>query len=146
MEPIKTAGVAIIEEGTILLVRHRESAGNQTGIYGVPAGKIQSGETERQAAARELFEETGLTTLPEDLIELPTVQVAEIQRKDGLKLFSLKTFLADAYAGVLKESAETTPEWIPIAELKGYKLLPSVEKIVEEALEALKKIEPNDSV
>ena len=31
-----------------------------TGVYGYPKGHVEAGETERQAAVRELFEETGI--------------------------------------------------------------------------------------
>jgi mutator protein MutT len=51
-------GVILIEEGRILLVRRGREPGK--GLWAVPGGKVEWGEPMRQAAAREVVEETGL--------------------------------------------------------------------------------------
>lgn len=43
-----------------LLLLERSSFESESGKWGVPAGKLESGETPEQAARRELFEETGI--------------------------------------------------------------------------------------
>lgn len=53
MEPY-AAGVVVIRHGLILSVVRRN------GCLGLPAGKIEAGETAEQAAYRECVEETGL--------------------------------------------------------------------------------------
>lgn len=51
------------ESGSILLVRNAD--GN---VWGLPAGAIDLGEGPEEAVVREVFEETGLTVLPESIV------------------------------------------------------------------------------
>ncbi|MDP3941786.1 MAG: NUDIX domain-containing protein [bacterium] len=132
MELILTVGVLIIKEGNVLLVRHGERAGHLTGVYGLPAGRIEKGENEKNAAVRELLEETGLVASSEDLTEYPNdVYTADIKRKDGTtKRFQIKVFICRHWSGALRGSDEATPEWVEIAKLDEYNLLPNVKEIV----------------
>jgi 8-oxo-dGTP diphosphatase len=133
-EPIPAVGVLIAEHGRVLLVKHKEGSQHVVGIYGFPAGRIEPNESEKQAAIRELFEETGLKTTEEDLYDyqsnhFPSI---EIPRKNGkTETFNYKIFVCRKYSGNLKESAETTPEWVEITKLSDYYLLPKVKEVVE---------------
>lgn len=53
------ANVVLDEQGRLLLVR--ESKASALGRWSLPAGRLHVGESIRQGAAREAFEETGLT-------------------------------------------------------------------------------------
>jgi 8-oxo-dGTP pyrophosphatase MutT (NUDIX family) len=132
MHPIFTVGVLVIHDGRVLLVSHREGAGNLTGTYGLPSGHLEKDEKEKTAAVRELREETGIVLTEEDLIEYPNdVWTADIKRKDGkVYTFSIKVFVAKRFGGELRESDETTPEWVDIAKLNEYNLLPNVKEII----------------
>ena len=60
--PLFNVGVSVVllsEQGEWLLQRRSDS-----GLWGVPGGGMEPGETFEQAAARELQEETGLTGVP----------------------------------------------------------------------------------
>ena len=50
------------EQGRLLLIRrgHAPSAG----LWSVPGGRMEAGETEQEAVVRELAEETGLAVVP----------------------------------------------------------------------------------
>lgn len=56
--PIAAAIAAVVRDGHILLVRRAHAP--DKGRWALPGGKIQAGETVRQAALRELHEETGV--------------------------------------------------------------------------------------
>ena len=56
--PIPGVGVAVVGEGQVLLVRRGRPPAE--GQWAVPGGKVDVGETLREAARREVLEETGL--------------------------------------------------------------------------------------
>ena len=49
------AAVAVLQEGKVLLIQRADAA-----MWGLPSGKVESGESIAQAAIREVQEETGL--------------------------------------------------------------------------------------
>jgi uncharacterized protein len=50
-----------------LLVLQSAAGALESGRWGVPAGKLEKNETPESAARRELFEETGIEALSDDL-------------------------------------------------------------------------------
>lgn len=131
---IPTVGVAVIQGEKVLLIRHGDGAAHLNNTYGLPAGHIDEGETEKQAAKRELFEEAGLIAEEDDLVEIPKAWSAVIQRKDGVKEFSWKVFVARVYQGEIVESVEGVPEWIEIASIGELNLLPNVADAIGEGM------------
>jgi 8-oxo-dGTP pyrophosphatase MutT (NUDIX family) len=124
----------------VLLVRHKKGADNVTGIYGLPSGRLEDGETNISAAKRELAEETGLITTEEHLTQLPESYTGELHRKDGAtRLFLWTVFLCRHFTGELKESKETSPEWVKISDVKNHHLLPNIENAINKALTIDKK-------
>lgn len=59
MQRVRGVGAVILRDGALLLVlRGRPPA---AGRWSIPGGKVEPGESDRQAVAREVAEETGLT-------------------------------------------------------------------------------------
>lgn len=56
--PVVGVGVAVLDDGKILLVRRGREPGK--GLWAVPGGKVDLGEEMKAAARREVREETGL--------------------------------------------------------------------------------------
>jgi ADP-ribose pyrophosphatase YjhB (NUDIX family) len=130
---IASVTVVVIEDGKVLLVRNGNSSDHPTGIYGLPAGKVDDGETWEEAAARECFEESGIR--PIKLIKLPTFYEADIQRKDGsLKKFCCWSFYCPEYEGELRKTDETEPIWVELTEINKLPLVVNVDKMIGEAL------------
>jgi 8-oxo-dGTP pyrophosphatase MutT (NUDIX family) len=76
--------VVLWHEGELLLVRN-----SYVGYYTLPGGYIQSGESSRQAAIRELAEEIGLRALPSELeLALDTTHDWE-GKHDHVEIFTL---------------------------------------------------------
>lgn len=59
-------GLAYDEAGRLLLVRRANEPGR--GLWSVPGGRVEPGETDFEALIREMAEETGLTVVPGPLI------------------------------------------------------------------------------
>lgn len=134
---VPTAGVLVLKDGKVLLVRHGEPAEHLDGKYGLPAGRIKDKENEKEAARRELKEETGIDVRAEDLALLPGKWEAGIERKNGKERFSLKVFLAEKFEGILCGNAETIPEWVDLKDTGNYDLLPNTGNIISEGLNFL---------
>ena len=132
---ILTVGILIVKGKKVLLVENLEGSGHIAGIFGLPAGRIEQGESEIEAAIRELREETGLVTSAGNLVKLPTTYEADVPRKDGItKRFRGTCFKCLDYSGELKGSGETQPVWVDISKLDEMNLLPNVKNAVMEGL------------
>ncbi|WP_410569006.1 NUDIX hydrolase [Amycolatopsis sp. cmx-4-61] len=59
-------GIAHDAQGRLLLIRRRNNPGS--GQWSLPGGRVEPGETDKEAVIRELAEETGLDVIPGTLI------------------------------------------------------------------------------
>ena len=104
-------GVVDVEQGALLLVRRGHAPG--AGRWSVPGGRVENGETLRQAAEREAREETGLALEIGDL--LGTTEVATARER-----FVICDFLA------IRRDVNETPQAASDAELVRFVPLLSV--------------------
>ena len=117
-----------------MLVKNTLKSGYAKEIYGAPAGRLEKGETEKQAAVRELKEETGLEITESDLSEFNNnFYTAILDRKEGLVEYSIKFYRVENYSGELKASEETIPVWVDIDKLGSLELIANVQEAVEAA-------------
>lgn len=141
MQPTPTIGILVFRNNfqEVLLVKHGEKASHPTGIYGLPAGRIDSGETAIKAAVRELKEETGLETSEEDLVRLPyDFGVTEILRKKGTIFCTWEVFVCREFKGEIRgKGAETTPQWVKVSGLSKLWLTSNTKTAVSEGLKFL---------
>ena len=106
---------------------------NWTGKYNGPGGHVERGEDVASAAARELFEETGLVGQP----RLAGMLVVETGQPVGIGLF---IFRVDDPSGDLVGSEEGEPAWLLLDHLNEYPLVEDVARI----LERLRIMQPGD--
>jgi 8-oxo-dGTP diphosphatase len=55
---VPCAGAVVVHDGRLLVIRRGHDPGR--GLWSVPGGRVESGETPAAACAREVLEETGL--------------------------------------------------------------------------------------
>jgi len=107
-----SAGGIVLREGTVLLIRTQDLKGRTVWAY--PKGKLHTGETARQAAVREVAEETGWRCKIET--ELPKSQYW-FQRSGQRVKKTVRWFRMTP----VEECGETDGEvdeaaWVPISE------------------------------
>lgn len=141
MKVIPSIGILIIKENKVLLVKHGPKATHLTGVYGLPAGKVEE-RGEKETAVKELMEETGLVTTVDNLNEFPNNEYsADIETKSGeVVRYPWRVFLCTNYSGSLKSSEETTPEWVEISKLNDYDLLPNVNNAINAGIKFLEML------
>jgi ADP-ribose pyrophosphatase YjhB (NUDIX family) len=93
---------AILRDGHILLLRHREHQGGRA-YWVLPGGGIEPGEEEEACVAREMKEETGLDVRVERLL------VAG-EGFEGSVYQAYKTYLCTPLAGEARPGYEPEPE------------------------------------
>ena len=91
---IHAVSVAVVRGDRLLLVkRGREPS---RGLHAFPGGRVEPGETNEEAARRELFEETGLRA--ENLSPIEIIAI-EAERDGTAVTYQLEVFLAHGVSG-----------------------------------------------
>ena len=123
--------LAVVDNGKILLVPHyKTDAGTVQWV--TPGGEIEFGESFKEAAAREFYEETGLQA---EVVSL--LNVSEVIHSERPYHSITISFSGSVIDGELRSEAnhpygEKVPRWFSAAEVKAIKYHP--EKTVEAAL------------
>ena len=89
-------------------------------------GGVELGETIRTAAARELYEESGIQALPQDLEKVAVVDFHNTKTDSTIFRCRVHVFLAPVWSGEVKETSEMrTPTWFPILKLPLDEMMPA---------------------
>lgn len=129
--PVVATGVAIVEGDELLLIKRARPPSR--GLWAVPGGKVDLGESLAEAATREVREETGLLVKLDEVI-----WVGESIGEDHHLV--LIDFLGQAIGGELAPSDDATDaQWFNIEDAYGldmpdtmYQLLDVLVEIREE--------------
>lgn len=102
-----TSLVYPMRDGKFLLGRKKRGMG--FGKWNGFGGKIEDGETMRECAARELFEESGLLAKPKSFILAADLYFH--QSSDPRWSHAGIVYLAPDFEGIVKETDEMQPRW-----------------------------------
>jgi 8-oxo-dGTP diphosphatase len=129
--PLVGVGAVVVDEGRVLLVRRgREPLKGQ---WSLPGGLLELGESLTAGVAREVFEETGLTVEPIELIEL----LDRIHHLDERVRYHyvIADYLCRVTAGTLGAASDADDvRWVERAEWNSHgalKLDPVTVRIIE---------------
>ncbi len=108
------ASVVVVADGAILLVQRGHEP--QLGLWSVPGGRQEPGETLEETAQREAYEETGLEVrIGRELWSLVI--------PDGDRTFEVHDFAATVTGGTLRAGDDAADvRWIPFEELEDLSL------------------------
>jgi len=135
--PYLAVSAAIVRDGRILVVRRARSPAQ--GLYTLPGGVVELGETLKEAVAREVREETGMTIEPVALAGFRETVVRDAQDRVE-RHFVILSFAARWQAGepVLNEELSEA-HWLKPSELAGLATTPGLAEIVAAAFERLRE-------
>lgn len=94
-------GGVVVHDGRLLLVRRGQEPGR--GLWSVPGGRLEPGETVAEGCAREVLEETGLRVVPGAL-----VGTVERSAPDG------STYVIDDLDCAVATGVETGDDGLPL--------------------------------
>lgn len=135
--PIVGVGVVVWRDGRVLLVRRGKAP--RKGTWSLPGGAQELGETVREAARREVREETGL-----ELGELLLVDVVDSIERDAqgrvLRQYTLLDFTAEAIGGQAAAASDADGlAWFAPSDLEGLGLWPPTLRLIEAARRLLER-------
>jgi 8-oxo-dGTP diphosphatase len=133
--PFLAVSAAIVRDGKILVVRRARAPAH--GLYTLPGGVVEVGETLMEAVAREVLEETGMTVEPVALAGFREAVVRDAQDRVE-RHFVILCFAARWRAGepVLNEELDEG-RWIDPPELAGLETTAGLAEIVTAAFDRL---------
>jgi acetyl-CoA carboxylase carboxyl transferase subunit beta len=122
-DPVVGVGVVLVEDGRILLVRRGHDPGK--GLWAVPGGKVQPGESLVAAAMREAREETGLEVSVGDVAWVGEVITPEHH-------IVLIDFHARAEGGELRSGDDAEEvRWVELATATELSLTPTMHDLLD---------------
>jgi 8-oxo-dGTP diphosphatase len=135
--PYVAVSAAIVRDGKILVVRRARAPAN--GLFTLPGGVVEIGETLTEAVAREVREETRLTIEPVALAGFREA-IARDAASRVERHFIILCFASRWRAGepVLNEELSEA-RWLDPGELAGLQTTPGLAEIVAAALDRLKE-------
>ena len=125
--PIPGVGVAVIKDGALLMVKR--GRGPNAGMWAIPGGKVDYGESMPAAAIRELREETGIVAEIERVIWVGDA----IGPGDPPEWhYTLVDYLARMTGGRLEaaDDAELVA-WVPLDQVLDLPVTPTMHDLVE---------------
>ena len=133
--PFLAVSAAIIRDGRVLVTQRARGPG--IGIWSMPGGVVEAGETLTQALVREIQEETALTIEP---VTLAGHREVVVRDGDGraLRHFVILCFASRWVAGEPQLNEELSDaRWLRLAELAELKTTEGLAEIVAAAFERI---------
>lgn len=135
--PIIGVGAVVMKDGEVLLIRRGKPP--KAGEWSLPGGAQELGETTREAAAREVKEETGLMVDVLDLLDV----IDFIDRAEDSTIryhYSLVDYLAVPVAGALcADSVAHDAQFFTLEEAVSLPLWEETRRVIQLADERLNK-------
>ena len=109
-DPVWRATLLFVFRGDEVLLIHKKTGFGRGKING-PGGRLEPGETPREAAIREVEEEVLITP-----VEVAPCGELYFQFLDGLSIHGF-VYRAEGFTGEPRETREAKPFWQPLAQL-----------------------------
>jgi 8-oxo-dGTP diphosphatase len=130
--PLVAVGAIVMKDGCVLLVRRGQPPSE--GLWAIPGGRVELGETLQEAARREIREETGLTICAGDPVHTFDVILRD---KAGRVQFHyvIVDLLADYVSGVLRPGDDAQEvRWVTPEQLEELPVNQSTLEVLREVV------------
>ena len=130
--PFLAVSAAIIRDGRVLIARRAKGA--STGVFTLPGGVVEAGETLQQAVVREVREETGIAVEPVALAGqrefITRDDTSRVSRHFVIMCFACR-WISGEGVPLLEELSELC--WLRPSEIAGLKTTEGLSEIVDSA-------------
>jgi 8-oxo-dGTP diphosphatase len=117
------ASIAVFKNRKVLLVRRKRAP--FAGLWSLPGGKTEHGETPREAVLRELKEETGIEAEIDGVVDTVKVQPEEDAS------YHLVVFYGRPVGGRLKPGGDSeAAEWVALEDIEALAMTPGTAKLI----------------
>lgn len=133
--PILAVSAAIIRDDRVFIARR--ARGPALGVWTMPGGMVEAGETLSEALKRELMEETSMMIEP---VALAGHREVVVRDKDGKvsRHFVIMCFASRLIGGETRLNDELDEfKWVRVSELKDLKTTEGLQEIVVAAFERM---------
>lgn len=107
---VPCVGAIVFDDaGRLLLIKRGHPPGE--GLWSLPGGRVEPGETDAEAVVREVLEETGLVVVPGRL-------AGRVNRAGPAQTFDIRDYLATVASGTLRAGSDAAAaRWVSPAGL-----------------------------
>lgn len=128
MKQVEVVAAVIVDKGKIFVAQR--GYGEWIGYYELPGGKVEPGETDKEALAREIKEELATEVEVGEIVETVEYDYPNFH-------LTMKCYLCKVIRGELTLLEHKTAKWLGAEELDSVNWLPADEQLVERLKEVL---------
>ena len=137
--PIPGVGAIIVGEQGLLLTRRDKDPGK--GLWSIPGGVVEVGETKEQAILREVEEETGIKVEVREMIGTYDLIIKDSQNRIKYH-YLLIHFLTRALSSTIRpESPKVDVRWFKINQLPEKEIPPQILSLIRDNLQKIRNLQ-----
>jgi 8-oxo-dGTP diphosphatase len=131
--PIPCVGIIVLEDDKVLLIRRGKQP--RLGEWSLPGGRQELGETLRQCAVREISEETGISILLRDLVEV--FDMIEVAANGSIERhYTLLDYWAEVAGGKLEAGDDASEaRWFALQEIGALGMWDKTVAVIHKAVQ-----------
>jgi len=125
----------IVKDGCVLLVKRAKEPNK--GMWGIPGGRLELGETYSEAAKRELLEECSIEIEIERLLDVTDYILRDEQQRIKYH-FVLLYLLARHQKGTVKAQSDAADaRWVPTEKIGKFDTHPHLKVLLEKVMQQI---------